>query len=152
VVFSTLTRRAMPFIRYRTGDRSRFVPEPCPCGTVLRRLAHVDERLGTEVVLPSGETVRQRELDEVLFAVDGLLDFRAILAREGEKATLTIEVKSIDGVPEAAVIENALLTIPQLEREAGRARLLLHVQGWQPGDGYGTGTQKRQIVQQGGTE
>ena len=152
VVFSTLTRRAMPFIRYRTGDRSRFVPEPCPCGTVLRRLAHVDERLGTEVVLPSGETVHQRELDEALFAVHGLLDFRAILAREGEKATLTIEVKSIDGAPEAAVIENALLTIPQLEREAGRARLLLHVQGWQPGDGYGTGTQKRQIVQQGGTE
>lgn len=44
VVFTTLTRRAMPFIRYRTGDFSRFLPEPCPCGTKLRTLAHVGDR------------------------------------------------------------------------------------------------------------
>lgn len=44
VVFTTLTRRAMPFIRYRTGDFSRFIPEPCPCGTMLRTLAHVGDR------------------------------------------------------------------------------------------------------------
>ena len=29
VVFTTLTRKAMPFIRYRTGDVSRWIPEPC---------------------------------------------------------------------------------------------------------------------------
>lgn len=44
VVFTTLTRRAMPFIRYRTGDFSRFIPGPCPCGTQLRTLAHVGDR------------------------------------------------------------------------------------------------------------
>jgi phenylacetate-CoA ligase len=38
VVFTTLTRRGMPLIRYRTGHVARFLPEPCPCGTVLRRL------------------------------------------------------------------------------------------------------------------
>src|SRR5690606_23928917 len=32
VVFTTLTRTAMPLLRYRTGDISRFLPEPCPCG------------------------------------------------------------------------------------------------------------------------
>jgi phenylacetate-coenzyme A ligase PaaK-like adenylate-forming protein len=44
VVFTTLTREAMPFIRYRTGDRSRFINEPCPCGSVLQRLDRVADR------------------------------------------------------------------------------------------------------------
>ncbi len=44
VVFTTLTRKGMPFIRYRTGDWSRFLPEPCACGSVLKRLARVGER------------------------------------------------------------------------------------------------------------
>jgi phenylacetate-coenzyme A ligase PaaK-like adenylate-forming protein len=44
VVFTTLTREAMPFIRYRTGDRSRFLPGPCPCGSILKRLDKVSNR------------------------------------------------------------------------------------------------------------
>ena len=44
LVFTTLTRRAMPLIRYRTGDFSRFFPEPCPCGTGLLTLDWVGDR------------------------------------------------------------------------------------------------------------
>jgi phenylacetate-coenzyme A ligase PaaK-like adenylate-forming protein len=44
IVFTTLTREAMPFIRYRTGDFSRFIPEPCPCGSQLKCLARVADR------------------------------------------------------------------------------------------------------------
>jgi phenylacetate-coenzyme A ligase PaaK-like adenylate-forming protein len=44
IVFTTLTREAMPFIRYRTGDFSRFIPGPCPCGSVLKRIARVADR------------------------------------------------------------------------------------------------------------
>jgi phenylacetate-coenzyme A ligase PaaK-like adenylate-forming protein len=44
IVFTTLTREAMPFIRYRTGDFSRFLPEPCPCGSTLKRLDKVANR------------------------------------------------------------------------------------------------------------
>jgi phenylacetate-coenzyme A ligase PaaK-like adenylate-forming protein len=44
IVFTTLTREAMPFVRYRTGDFSRFIPEPCPCGSVLKRIARVSNR------------------------------------------------------------------------------------------------------------
>ena len=38
IVVTTLTRRALPLIRYRTGDEGRILPGPCPCGSVLRRL------------------------------------------------------------------------------------------------------------------
>jgi phenylacetate-coenzyme A ligase PaaK-like adenylate-forming protein len=44
VVFTTLTREAMPLIRYRTGDISRIVPERCPCGSILKRLDRVRDR------------------------------------------------------------------------------------------------------------
>lgn len=42
IVFTTLTRRGMPLIRYRTGDVSRFLPGECACGAVLRRLATIE--------------------------------------------------------------------------------------------------------------
>lgn len=38
VVVTTLTREAMPLVRYRTGRMAAFMTSPCPCGTVLRRL------------------------------------------------------------------------------------------------------------------
>ncbi|MDR1726323.1 MAG: AMP-binding protein [Acidobacteriota bacterium] len=46
IVFTTLTREAMPFVRYRTGDRSRWLPGGCPCGSVLKRLGKVGDRVG----------------------------------------------------------------------------------------------------------
>lgn len=44
IVFTTLTRKGMPFIRYRTGDRSRFLTEPCVCGSILKRISRVGDR------------------------------------------------------------------------------------------------------------
>ncbi|MCB6992635.1 AMP-binding protein [bacterium 210820-DFI.6.37] len=44
VVFTTLTRKGMPFIRYRTGDWSSFIPEPCKCGSLLKRISRVGDR------------------------------------------------------------------------------------------------------------
>lgn len=43
IVFTSLNREAMPFIRYRTGDISRILP-PCSCGSFLKRLDRVKER------------------------------------------------------------------------------------------------------------
>lgn len=44
IVFTTLTRKAMPLIRYRTGDAGRWLVEPCKCGSVLKRLDRVRDR------------------------------------------------------------------------------------------------------------
>jgi phenylacetate-coenzyme A ligase PaaK-like adenylate-forming protein len=41
IIVTTLTRKGMPLVRYRTGHLSRFFTEPCPCGTVLRRMGKV---------------------------------------------------------------------------------------------------------------
>ena len=44
MVFTTLTRKGMPFIRYRTGDYSRWILDECQCGSVLKRLDKVGPR------------------------------------------------------------------------------------------------------------
>lgn len=44
IVFTTLTRKGMPFIRYRTGDWSSYIKEPCACGSVLKSITRVGDR------------------------------------------------------------------------------------------------------------
>jgi phenylacetate-CoA ligase len=49
IVLTTLGRRVMPLIRYRTGDVARWLPEPCPCGLPFRRLSPLRGRLDEQV-------------------------------------------------------------------------------------------------------
>lgn len=79
IVFTTLTRRGMPLIRYRTGDLSRFLPGPCACGAVLRRLDRVRNRIDSFFPLGTGGALTQSALDQALFAIDGIVDFAATL-------------------------------------------------------------------------
>lgn len=44
LVLTTLTTRAFPLIRFRTGDRARFIAGPCDCGVTLRRIEWLAER------------------------------------------------------------------------------------------------------------
>lgn len=44
IVFTSLTRVGMPFIRYRTGDISRWKTERCSCGSKLKLLDYIQDR------------------------------------------------------------------------------------------------------------
>jgi phenylacetate-coenzyme A ligase PaaK-like adenylate-forming protein len=79
VVFSTLTREAMPLIRYRTGDISRFSPDPCGCTTLLKNLQRIRERVDSRVSLGRCGEITIADLDDALFDVDGLVDFAVSL-------------------------------------------------------------------------
>lgn len=64
VVVSTLSRRGMPLLRYRTGDVARMLSGPCPCGSTLRRLGPITGRIertgdGFQVVVPEKGTANQ---------------------------------------------------------------------------------------------
>jgi len=96
VVFTTLTRRGMPLIRYRTGDVSRFLTEPCPCGTRLRTLERITHRLDGRVRI-GDQTLTMADLDEAVLAIDGVLNFAATLTRENGHDCLHLEVKIADG-------------------------------------------------------
>ena len=90
VVFSTLTRKGMPLIRYRTGDLSRFIPEPCLCGTILRRLDWVSGRIRGGVVLGAQSIVTVADLDEALFSLPGLLNFQTEVRGNWKRASLHV--------------------------------------------------------------
>jgi phenylacetate-CoA ligase len=113
VAFTTLTREGMPFIRYRTGDLSRFIPEPCPCGSVLRRLARIEGRKGGPVAIGEGVRLAMADLDEALFALRGILDFSASVGTENGGRRLRIEAFVSDGesVPSKPEILAALRRI-----------------------------------------
>ena len=54
VVATALHSFAMPFIRYRTGDRAVRGPTPCPCGWPTGTLRSVDGRMSDYFLLPGG--------------------------------------------------------------------------------------------------
>lgn len=67
LVITTVGLEAMPLIRYRTGDYTRFLP-PCPCGGITRRIGPVS-RLDGPVSIEA--------LDSTLFSVSALVDYTA---------------------------------------------------------------------------
>lgn len=73
LVITTVGMEALPLIRYRTGDVTRILPEPCPCGSATTRLDRLRRRAGNRI----------EELDEALFALPELVDYTARL-EDGE--------------------------------------------------------------------
>lgn len=69
LVITTIGLEAMPLIRYRTGDYTRFLP-PCPCGSVTRRIDTVSREPGS---------ISMEALDSALFSLPGVIDYRARL-------------------------------------------------------------------------
>ncbi|MBX3082022.1 MAG: phenylacetate--CoA ligase family protein [Anaerolineae bacterium] len=91
VAFTTLTRDGMPLIRYRTGDVSRFLVESCACGTTLRTLERVRYRLSGRVALGDGY-LTMADLDEALFGIEAIRDFRAAVEREQGRDCLVLDM------------------------------------------------------------
>ena len=96
IVFTTLTREAMPLVRYKTGDRSRFMTGKCPCGSVLRRMEQVSGRIGGDIALKNGGVISMPRLDEILYSVQGLISFDAELEDCGGFHRLLLSVQSED--------------------------------------------------------
>jgi phenylacetate-coenzyme A ligase PaaK-like adenylate-forming protein len=79
VAFTTLNRRGMPLIRYRTGDISRFIAGRCGCGSSMRRLDRVRGRKSEFIELAPGLFIGLPELDEEMFKIRGIANFKVKL-------------------------------------------------------------------------
>jgi phenylacetate-coenzyme A ligase PaaK-like adenylate-forming protein len=65
LVFSSLTREAMPLLRYRTGDIAALRRDPCPCGRTLVRMSQITGRRDDMLVI-RGVNVYPSEVERVL--------------------------------------------------------------------------------------
>jgi phenylacetate-coenzyme A ligase PaaK-like adenylate-forming protein len=151
IVFTTLTRRAMPLIRYRTGDLGRFLPGSCECGTCLRTLSHVSERAGTRLPLPRGKYVRLADFDEALLGLPGVADFQ-VAAEVGAagRVTLDIDVFPVPDVtpPSAEHLQRVIQDIPAVRAVGGDALATVTICDHSPGGRPNPGTNKRKIIYQ----
>ncbi|SKC46688.1 DVU_1553 family AMP-dependent CoA ligase [Maledivibacter halophilus] len=149
VVFTTLTRKGMPLIRYKTGDISRIINTPCLCGTYLRRLDKIIFRKKEGVLLGDIEILTIGELDDILFSINELMDFKAVVTKEEEKDCLTIYIDTkLTRYKELLVhIYNRLYEFDLIKELIKRRKLTLKIKGRMRKENYfNNGIQKRKII------
>jgi len=94
MVITTLTKEALPVIRYRTRDLTRLIPEPCPCGRTMRRMARVFGRTDDMLII-RGVNVFPSQIEAVLFEIEGIAPhYQIIIDRKGslDETTVFVEV------------------------------------------------------------
>ncbi|HJF33486.1 MAG TPA: AMP-binding protein [Sporosarcina psychrophila] len=72
LVFTSLTKRALPIIRYRTGDISSITREICKCGRTTIRMSRVKGRTDDMMII-RGVNVFPSEIERVLLKVESLV-------------------------------------------------------------------------------
>jgi phenylacetate-CoA ligase len=99
LVLTTLTKEAMPVIRYRTGDLTMLMAEPCPCGRTHRRMARVSGRTD-DMLIVRGVNVFPSEIERMLLEVPELAPhYRIVLERRASLDSLEVEVEVAEDAP-----------------------------------------------------
>ena len=149
LVFTSLSFKGTPLIRYRTHDIAHFIAEPCGCGAdTLRKFSNVTKRLESIIHLGSGMELYPSYFDELLFADPNIIDFQAVLTGQQGNEGLLIKVEAIESGREAQeAIENRLLSDPLVhELVCGRRKWDLKIEFVNKGTLLQFGRAKRMIV------
>ena len=97
VVFTTLTRRTMPLIRYRNRDVSKIIEDGCSCGLAYRRLAKMRGRTD-ELIVASGGNLYPLMFEEILKDIDGITnDWQIVFYLRGIKEVMEFNAEIKDG-------------------------------------------------------
>jgi phenylacetate-CoA ligase len=83
LVFSTLTKQALPLLRYRTGDIAALRRGPCPCGRTLIKMSKITGRRDDMLVI-RGVNVYPSEVERVLLAEQALAPDYLLVVDERE--------------------------------------------------------------------
>ncbi len=83
LVFTTLTKEALPLLRYRTGDLASLTREPCPCGRTFARMSRVLGRTDDMLII-RGVNVFPSEIERALLAIPELAPhYQLVVERPG---------------------------------------------------------------------
>jgi phenylacetate-CoA ligase len=97
LVITTLTKEALPMIRYRTRDITRLSHEPCACGRAHVRIMRVTGR-NDDMLIIRGVNVYPSQVEAVLVGFPGLAPhYQIVLTREGSLDAMTVEVELAPG-------------------------------------------------------
>ncbi len=93
LVLTTLSKRAMPMIRYRTRDITSIITEKCACGRTIRRMQRIGRR-SDDMFIIRGVNVFPSQIEAGLLTVEETVPhYQIILTREGGLDQITVEVE-----------------------------------------------------------
>jgi phenylacetate-CoA ligase len=98
LVFTSLTKEAMPILRYRTRDLASLDRSPCPCGRTGVRMSRVVGR-SDDMFIVRGVNVFPSQIEEALLRVEGAAPHYVIeIARPGtlDEAVVKVEIRPRD--------------------------------------------------------
>jgi phenylacetate-CoA ligase len=96
LVLTSINREAMPLVRYRTRDVTRIIAEPCRCGSILRRIGPL-RRWGVTTIRLNGGKIETSDLDEMLFSIPEIVDYRVVEGDGPNDDTLRFLVETVLG-------------------------------------------------------
>jgi len=116
LVFTSLTKEAFPLIRYRTGDISRLIPEPCRCGRTHIRMERVLKRCDDMLTI-RGINIYPGQVEAILKDIAGVeTDYQLIIDKEGALDAVELKVEigeryfsETGGVKELQAIEKRIM-------------------------------------------
>jgi phenylacetate-CoA ligase len=98
LVLTTLTKEALPVIRYRTGDITSLNVETCACGRTIARMAKPSGRTD-DMLIVRGINVFPSQIETVLLQVEGVQPhYQIIVDRQHTLDDLEVWVEVSDAV------------------------------------------------------
>jgi len=95
LVITTLTKEALPMIRYRTRDITRATRERCACGRTHLRLKRITGR-NDDMLIIRGVNVYPSQIEAVLVGLPGIAPhYQLVVERHGNMDELTVEVEAL---------------------------------------------------------
>ncbi|MCE5325254.1 MAG: phenylacetate--CoA ligase [Planctomycetaceae bacterium] len=93
LVLTTLSKQAMPMIRYRTRDITTLISGQCPCGRTIRRIRRIGRR-SDDMIIIRGVNVFPSQIEAALLAVSpSLLHYQIHLSREAGLDQMQVHVE-----------------------------------------------------------
>ncbi|WP_300155345.1 phenylacetate--CoA ligase [Solidesulfovibrio sp.] len=93
LVMTTLGRRGMPVVRYRTRDMTRFLPGPCPCGREHRRIDRLHGRCD-DMMIVKGVNIYPMQIERVLMALPEVgQNYLIVLDNDGAMDRIKVQVE-----------------------------------------------------------
>jgi phenylacetate-CoA ligase len=93
LVLTTLSKRAMPMIRYRTRDITSLITGTCPCGRTIRRMKRIGRR-SDDMFIIRGINVFPSQVESALLTVEGTLPhYQIVLVRQKGLDQMEVQVE-----------------------------------------------------------
>ncbi len=94
LIFTSLQRRAMPMIRYRTKDITRLTREACPCGRTFVRMEKVYGR-SDDMLIISGVNVFPSQIESILLQIEEVEpQYLIVVKKKGYLDHLLVKVEA----------------------------------------------------------